>query len=162
MITDQAYIFMIFILNGILIGLLFDIFRILRKTFSTKDFITYIEDILFWIITGMLVLYSVFRFNNGEIRLYMFVAIFIGVISYMLLLSSHIIKINVHIINFVKKVVGRIVNIVIKPFKICFKFLYKFFIRPLKNLFTKIRLLFANIFKKLYNTSKKNQKTVKN
>ena len=81
MITNQGYIFLIFILNGILIGLLFDVFTISRKTFSTKDFITYIEDILVWIITGILVLYSVFRFNNGEIRLYMFVAILMGVIS---------------------------------------------------------------------------------
>lgn len=162
MITNQSYIFMIFILNGILIGLLFDIFRILRKTFSTKDFITYIEDILFWIITGIIVLYSVFRFNNGEIRLYMFVAIFIGVISYMLLLSSHIIKINVHIINFIKKIVGKIVNVIIKPFKSFFGFLNKIFVKPLKKFFTKIRLLFANISKKLYNISKKNQKTAKN
>ena len=162
MITNQGYIFLIFILNGILIGLLFDVFRILRKTFSTKDFITYIEDILFWIITGILVLYSVFRFNNGEIRLYMFVAILIGVISYMLLLSSHIIKINVHIINFIKKVVGKILNIIIKPFKSFFGFLSKVFIKPSKKLFFKMRLLFANISKKLYNTSKKNQKTAKN
>lgn len=162
MITNQGYIFMIFILNGILIGLLFDIFRILRKTFTTKDFITYIEDILFWIITGIIVLYSVFRFNNGEIRLYMFVAIFIGVISYMLLLSSHVIKINVHIINFIKKVVGKILNIIIKPFKSFFGFLYKIFVKPLKKFFIKIRLLFANISKKLYNISKKNQKTAKN
>ena len=162
MITNQGYIFLIFILNGILIGLLFDVFRILRKTFPTKDFITYIEDILFWIITGILVLYSVFRFNNGEIRLYMFVAILISVISYMLLLSSHIIKINVHIINFIKKVVGKILNIIIKPFKSFFGFLSKVFIKPFKKLFFKMRLLFANISKKLYNTSKKNQKTAKN
>ena len=61
---NQAYSFIVFILNGILIGLLFDIFRILRKSFKTPDFITYIEDILFWILTGIITLYFIFIFNN--------------------------------------------------------------------------------------------------
>ena len=45
MASNQAYLFLIFTINGILIGFLFDIFRILRKSFKTNDLITYIEDI---------------------------------------------------------------------------------------------------------------------
>ena len=41
MVTNQAYLFCIFIINGIIIGILFDFFRILRKTFNTSDLITY-------------------------------------------------------------------------------------------------------------------------
>ena len=67
MVTNQAYLFCIFIINGIIIGVLFDFFRILRKTFKTSDLITYIEDSLFWILTGIIILYSIFVFNNGEI-----------------------------------------------------------------------------------------------
>ena len=52
MVKDQAYLFLIFIANGIIIGILFDFFRILRKTFKTSDMITYVEDLLFWILTG--------------------------------------------------------------------------------------------------------------
>ena len=54
MVTNQAYLFCIFIINGIIIGILFDFFRILRKTFKTSDLITYIEDSLFWILTGII------------------------------------------------------------------------------------------------------------
>lgn len=70
---SQAYLFIIFILNGILIGILFDIFRILRRSFKTPNIVTYIEDVLFWTISAILVLYSLFVFNNGEIRGYIFV-----------------------------------------------------------------------------------------
>ena len=140
MIINQGYIFVIFILNGFLIGILFDIFRILRKSFKTKDIVTYIEDILFWIITGIFLLYSVFRFNNGEIRLYMFIAILIGVLLYMLILSSYIIKINVKIITSVKNLLQKTFNVFFKPFK---------------KLFDKIRLMITNLFKK-------NQKSIKN
>ena len=72
-LENQAYLFVIFILNGFLIGILFDIFRILRKSFKTKDWLTYIQDILFWILTGFIVLYSIFRFNNGELRGFIFI-----------------------------------------------------------------------------------------
>lgn len=102
MITNQAYLFLIFTLNGIIIGLLFDFFRVLRKSFKTSDFITYIEDILFWILTGILILYSIFIFNNGEIRFYMLLGIFIGIALYMLMFSNYVIKINVFIIKIIK------------------------------------------------------------
>lgn len=140
MIINQGYIFVIFILNGFLIGILFDIFRILRKSFKTKDIVTYIEDILFWIITGVFLLYSVFKFNDGEIRLYMFIAILIGVLLYMLILSSYIVKINVKIITSVKNLLQKTFNVFFKPFK---------------KLFDKIRLMITNLFKK-------NQKSIKN
>ena len=47
----QLYTFFIFILVGMLTALIYDLFRILRKVFKTNDLITYVEDILFWIIT---------------------------------------------------------------------------------------------------------------
>lgn len=126
MITNQAYLFFIFILNGIIIGLLFDFFRILRKTIKTKDIITYLEDFIFWILTGTIILYSVFTFNNGEIRFYMFIAMLIGIITYMLFVSRYFININVAIINTVKNVLIKIVQIISIPFVFIFKTLKKY------------------------------------
>ena len=85
MIMNQMYLFFIFIANGILIGILFDFFRILRKSFKTSDIITYLEDFLFWILTGCSIIYFMFAFNNGEIRLFMFLGIIIGIAVYMLI-----------------------------------------------------------------------------
>ena len=125
MVTNQAYLFLIFIINGIIIGVLFDFFRILRKTIKTKDAITYIQDILFWILTGFIVLYSTFTFNNGEIRIFMFIAILIGVVFYMTLISSYVIKVNVTIINFIKNILQKIFNILITPTENFIKILQK-------------------------------------
>ena len=104
MINNQAQLFLVFIINGIIIGILFDFFRILRKSFKTNDITTYIEDFLFWILTGFSILFTLFKFNNGEIRLYMFFAIAIGILFYILIFSSYIIKLNVSIIFFLKKI----------------------------------------------------------
>ena len=64
----QLYNFFVFIILGLIISFIFDIFRILRKKFKTNNFITYIEDILFWLISGFLIITAIFKFNDGELR----------------------------------------------------------------------------------------------
>lgn len=132
MVVNQANLFLIFVINGVIIGLLFDVFRILRKSFKTSDLLTTVQDILFWILTGIIVIYSIFTFNSGEIRFFMFVGIFIGVLLYILLLSNYIIKISVKIITILKIVILKIIiapirkicktgkNILKKPIIFCF------------------------------------------
>lgn len=133
---NQAYIFFIFILNGFLIGILFDIFRIIRKSFKTKDFVTYIQDILFWILTGFIILYSIFKFNNGELRGYIFFGIITGAIIYLLLFSKLFITVNVFIISILKKI---IYYILILPLKTIFKFLRKTIFKPISFIFINFR-----------------------
>ena len=123
MVTNQAYLFCIFIINGIIIGILFDFFRILRKTFKTSDLITYIEDIIFWIITGIIIIYSMYKFSDGELRFFMIIGIIIGTILYLVTVSEYVIKISVFIINILKKVLYF-------PIKILFKFIRGFILRP--------------------------------
>ena len=68
MINNQAFLFLIFLLNGVFIGLIFDFFRILRKSFKTTNIITYIQDILFWILTGISIIFCMYKFSDGEIK----------------------------------------------------------------------------------------------
>lgn len=158
MITTQTNLFLIFIVNGFLIGLLFDFFRILRKTFKTNDLMTYIEDILFWILTGCIILYSIFIFNNGEIRLFLFLGILLGILLYMLFLSSHIIKINVTIINFLKKIIGSMLNILLTPLRYIYQIIRKLFFKPVSFLIINIRKVSTKSFKNFHNIVKKNTK----
>ena len=103
-VYNQLFCLGIFIITGISIGLLFDIFRILRKSFHTADWITYIQDVLFWILAGSMMLFSIFTFNHGEIRSYVFIGILIGVVIYMLAISKLVVKSSVTIILFIKKI----------------------------------------------------------
>lgn len=121
MIENQCYLFLVYTINGFFIGILFDIFRVLRKSFETNDITTYFEDILFWLLTGLSLLYSIFTFSNGEIRLYMFLGVFLGCLTYMMLISKYFIKINVKIVVFLKKIFGIIFSILLLPIKFLFK-----------------------------------------
>ncbi len=153
-ITNQAYLFLIFIINGILIGIVFDIFRILRKSFNTSNYVTYIEDILFWIISAIIVMYSLFTFNNGSFRAYMFIGIFLGIAVYMLFFSKIIINISVKIISFFKKIFSYIFKVIEYPIKL----IYSLLIIPIIHIFTKFYKTFAKFVKTCYNNKGKNKK----
>ena len=88
-IISQMQYFAIYILCGISIGILFDIFRILRKSFKTPDFVTYIEDAIFGIITGIFLIFIIFIFNNGELRFYIFLALLLGNVLYLSTISKY-------------------------------------------------------------------------
>ena len=145
---SQGYLFLIFILVGIIIGLLFDFFRILRRTFKTSDFITYLEDILFWILSGIILIYSIFVFNNGELRAYIFLSIFIGIITYMLTISKYFIKFNVLILTCLKKVITTILKIITYPFELILKLLIKplnIIKNSIKNIMSRIVVFYTKI-----------------
>lgn len=152
---NQAYLFLVFVLNGFLIGILFDIFRILRKSFKTKDIITYTQDILFWLISGGITLYTIFKFNNGELRGFIFIGIGIGSLIYLLLFSKIFIKINLYIINFLKKLFNFIFII---PIQFIYKIIKKLFLKPISFIIINFRKTMSNFkikAKSMYNKNKK-------
>ena len=129
MAQNQAYLFIVFSLTGVVIGILFDFFRILRRSFKTSNIITYVEDVLFWILTGVLILYNIWYFNNGEIRIYMFLGIIMGLLIYMLTLS-----------NIIVSLFSKILKMLIKILEIPFK--------TIISIFHKIITIIIKIFKK--------------
>ena len=132
-----------FIVTGIIISIFFDFFRVLRKTFNTSDLVTYIEDSIFWIITGIILLFTIFKFNNGELRLYILFGLFTGIVIYILTLSRYFIKINTKILSFLKWI---IFSILIKPFNM------------IKKFFMTVKNIFTNIYKKSLLKRKNNVK----
>ena len=73
---SQEQVFILFFIIGAIIGVIFDFFRVIRKTFKVPDYITFIQDILFFILSGIIIIYGIIILNNGEIRLFLFLAIF--------------------------------------------------------------------------------------
>lgn len=149
----QIYSFFTYLISGMIIGIFFDVFRILRKSFHTPDIITYIEDILFWLFTGAFLIVVLFKFEDGQIRFYNIVGLFIGIIIYMLSISKFFIKINVAIITFIKDIVYKIIKIILYPIKFIFKMLRK--------ICTPFTFFVINIKKIVSNCKKKMIKKVK-
>lgn len=121
----QGQIFILFFLLGIVIGSIYDIFRVIRKNFKTSDFVTQIEDIIFLIIAGILMLCFILKFCIGEIRFYVFIAIFLGILLYFLTISKpYVIILNI-IAKFCKKVLSFFVNLIKIPYIFIKKYIKK-------------------------------------
>ena len=111
---------------------MFDFFRVLRKRFKTTDIVTYMQDILFWILTGISMLYCIYTFNSGEIRLYEFIGILIGTTIYFLTISKYFIKINSMVLNILTKIFYVLLIVPLKTIN-------KTIIKPILTFFDKIR-----------------------
>lgn len=122
----------IFFATGLAIGILFDIFRILRKSFKTSNLITYLEDISFGILSFIIFIIVLLKYNNGEIRNYVIIGLLLGITLYICTISEYFIKINVFLISFFKK-------IIYIPYLFVLKVL-KFFMKP-------FRFIIINIYK---------------
>ena len=162
-ILNQLTNFGIYALCGFLIGIFFDIFRILRKTFKTSDFITYIEDIIFGIMTGIFLIFMVFVVSSGEIRFYMFFALLLGLTTYMLTISKYFIRLNVTVLKFIKMIIYKILSVILYPIKIVVnlirKLISKYILKSFKILTINIKSF--TVTKKDKNPSKKNKKNKK-
>ena len=134
MVQNQAYLFLVFSLTGVVIGILFDFFRILRRTIKTGNIVTYIQDILFWILTGVLVLYNIWYFNNGEIRVYMFLGIIIGTLIYVSTLSNIFVKLFTEILSTIIKVLEIPFKTIITIFRKIITGILSFFTKNVKKL----------------------------
>lgn len=127
MISTEFNIFLSFILIGLIIGFLFDFFRILRRTYKTPDFVTILEDITFWLVSGIILLLGIFILNEGKIRAYLFMGLFLGIVIYAMVFSKSIVKYGTNFLKFfnrfivnparkVVKYVGRLLLKILRAF----------------------------------------------
>ncbi len=129
-VYEQSKIFCMFFIIGLFIGIIFDIFRGSRKVFKFSDIFVIIQDIVFLFISGLLFFRSIIVFNNGEIRFYVFLATFFGIIIYSLTLSN----ICVIIISVIFKIIKRLFEIIWKILKLPYHFITSFFKNRNKSL----------------------------
>ena len=149
---EQLKSFIFYMICGCVIGILFDIFRIIRKSFKISDFHTYIEDLVFGIILGLFLIYILFILNKENIRLYMIISISLGIVFYWKTISKYFIDINVRLIRFIKTV---LYYILLKPIKLIIKAMKKIFNKPYMLFIINIKKIkdvikYQNIEKKLY------------
>ena len=105
MISTEFSIFLAFVLIGLAISFLFDFFRILRRVYKTPDFVTIIEDIAFWIISGIILLSGIFILNEGKIRAFLFIGLFAGIVLYIITISKIVMTMGTTILKTINKII---------------------------------------------------------
>ena len=160
-ISGQLYVFLAMSVCGVCSGLIFDIFRAIRKTFSGSNLTTSLSDILFWLIISLGMFFALFTISGGEIRWHEIIGVILGSVIYFLTISHLFVTLLVILIHFTSKIFLTILKIILTPLV----FLYKMIKRPLYWGFVKLKykthrfsLLFIwvkNSFKRLRLVMKK-------
>lgn len=159
-ISSQAYIFLYTVLGGIIVGFVYDLFRVSRKVIKTKNIIVYLEDIIFWVIVSLIIFAVLFASNAGEIRGYALIGITLGVIIYAFMLSQYIVRILVKGINVIKNIFVYLYKVIMIPIKFLKKVLH-YPIIIVYNIFKKIYLPLRNIKNRIIYKIKLNIKNIK-
>ena len=122
--------------------MLWDVFRIIRMTFSSRQTAVFFQDILYWISCAFLTYIFILTENTGEVRGYIIFGEFLGWVIYFFSLGVTVMKISRAVANFINKFFRFIFKIISAPFKFLFVIFNKIFhriITPTKKIFKKTK-----------------------
>lgn len=123
LVASQAYIFLWSVVGGIAIAFIYDLFRIRRKAVRVGNILTYLEDLLYWLLVAAIIFGIIYFSNDGELRGYNFIGTALGVILYILLFSKAVMASAMFIINVIVRIFKLIWFVVTYPFKLIFRLL---------------------------------------
>lgn len=140
----EMYVFFATFSGGIVVGLIFDLFRILRKNFKGASRLVWLQDILMWLLALGVVYTTIFIANSARVRWYELIGFVFGFVFYILMISPFVVKMASKVITAIKKVLLAIFAVISYPFKIIFRFL-RFVFSPIASHFKKITSATRNI-----------------
>lgn len=119
-IPMQFHILIFSIIAGVITGILFDLYRVFRGLENPNKIITFIEDTMFWILTGIIVFIFLFSTNNAYMSAYVYCFLSLGIVLYILLLSRTFIKIQYKITKNIIRVIRIVFNFLTYPLHLVF------------------------------------------
>ncbi|WP_313528478.1 spore cortex biosynthesis protein YabQ [Anaerotignum sp.] len=119
-LQGQAQLFLLTVLLGGALGLVYDCLRIFRHIIPHKRLWVQIEDGVFWIGSIFFVFAVMLGANAGEIRFFTILGMFGGMSLYFLTLSRLVIAVSDKVIYVVKKVLLLLFTIVMTPFRLVY------------------------------------------
>jgi len=98
-LCDETISFFTFVLIGIVFSIIFDFFRAIRKLKQVKRMIIYFQDIVYFNIIGTILLIVILNMQKDVIRLYLIIAIVIGILLYISIIGNKIMKLFLFILK---------------------------------------------------------------
>lgn len=117
MVSGQLMLFIVSIIIGIVMGVLFDIFRVIRKIVHHHSLTVQLEDIFYWILCALIGFYILYICNYAEIRVYVFIGMLLGSILYFCTVSILVIQIADWVIKTVKSILNKMIVLIMKPIR---------------------------------------------
>lgn len=127
----HEYILAVSIMSGMILGFIWDLYRLFRHYFKPGVIQTAIGDILYWIVSIYISTKIIFEISLGNIRFFILIGFLFGAILYFYFVSNQVLKLFIKIIDYIIRTVKRIVAFMVYPVKFVLKKI-KMFLYPIK------------------------------
>ncbi|MBU3145879.1 spore cortex biosynthesis protein YabQ [Clostridium sp. CF012] len=114
-LINQVKLIIFGLLSGVITGMLFDVYRLIRGFENPNKILTIIQDLLFWTLTSIVVFIFLMYTNEGYINFYVYVCLIIGAYLYLKLLSRVFIRVQYKLLKFNGKSFRVVWNHVLYP-----------------------------------------------
>lgn len=91
-LSTQIRTFLFIVITGIVLGILFDTYRVLRRRFRPPWLVTSLTDLLYCLLASAIAFTALLASNWGELRFYVYIALLVGIIAYYRLVSQYVMK----------------------------------------------------------------------
>ncbi|WP_304508412.1 spore cortex biosynthesis protein YabQ [Anaerotignum sp.] len=119
-LQGQAQLFLLTVLLGGGLGVVYDCLRIFRHIIPHKRLWVQMEDGLFWLCAVFFAFAVMLGANDGEIRFFAILGMFGGMGIYFLTLSRLVIAISDKVIYVMKKILFLLFTIIMTPFRLVY------------------------------------------
>lgn len=102
-------------LTGVLITVLYDVLRILRRVIPHNILAVSLEDLFYWIVCSLLIFAMLIQENNGVLRWFAVAGAMTGMFLYKKTLGFLLVKYVSLLLNSLLHLVGSIFGVIIKP-----------------------------------------------
>jgi spore cortex biosynthesis protein YabQ len=123
-IHDQVFYFLFSAICGVVMGFVYDLFRVKRIFLKTTKASILFDDLFYWMIIGGFLLAINHHVLKGQLRFFMLLGLILGSVIYLITLSKLLIKVFVFLINLIlkpfqsiRKVFTRTLNLLSKRFQ---------------------------------------------
>lgn len=103
---------------GIILGILFDMYRVVRGFERIAKVFVIIEDILFWIFTSLVIFIYLLCTNKAYIGFYVYLLIILGLLFYIKLASKTLVSMHIKTIKFISKLLRICKNVIFYPIQL--------------------------------------------
>lgn len=123
---NQELVFLYSLFVGVILGILYDIFRIKREFFGSNRALLFVDDVIYMLFCSIILILGILKVNSGKLRWYELLCPAAGFIVYRFTISKIVIKFFFFLSRTIKKC-----------FLFCIHLLWKI-IKPFFSVFGKI------------------------
>ncbi len=110
-------------LLGAALGVFFDFFRILRRSFGSGAVLICLQDLFFWLVVGYATFSFLLRYCDGRLRWFVFCGELLGWVLFRLTLSGWFVALGSGILTLILRLIAGLIKLIIGLGRLIFKLL---------------------------------------